>query len=90
MGYTDSSFQSDCDDSRSMSSYVFTLNGGAVCWKSFKQYTVIDSVCEVEYNAASDATTYSASLSTSMRDHEPRWRRALEDRQKRESSWSLH
>ena len=28
--YTDSSFQSDYDDSKSMSGYVFTLNGGAI------------------------------------------------------------
>ena len=31
MGYTDFNFQSDYDDSRSMSGYVFTLNGGAIC-----------------------------------------------------------
>ena len=35
-GYTDSSFQSDVDDSKSNSGYVYTLNGGAVCWKSSK------------------------------------------------------
>ena len=29
-GYTDSSFQSDIDDSKSMSRYIFTLNSGAV------------------------------------------------------------
>ena len=29
-GYTDSSFQSDPDDSKSISGYVFTLYGGAV------------------------------------------------------------
>ena len=55
-----------------MSGYVFTLNGGAVCWKSFKQHTVVDSVCKVKYNAASDAATYSAPLSPGMRDHESR------------------
>ena len=55
MGYTDFNFQSDCDDSRSMSGYVFTLNGGAICWKSFKQHIVTDSVCKTEYNAASNA-----------------------------------
>ena len=38
-----------------MLGYVFILNGGAICWKSFKQHTVADSVCEVEYIAASDA-----------------------------------
>ena len=36
MGFTDSSFQSDHDDSRNMSGYIFTLNSGAICWKSFK------------------------------------------------------
>ena len=35
-GYTDSSFQSDPDDSRSTSGFLFTLNGGAVSWKSSK------------------------------------------------------
>ena len=56
MRYIDFNFQSDCDDSRSMSGYVFTLNGGAVCWKSSKQHTVADSICEVEYITALDAT----------------------------------
>ena len=55
VGFTDSSFQSDHDDSRNISGYIFILNGGAICWKSFKQYTVADSICEVEYIAASDA-----------------------------------
>ena len=35
-GYTDSNFQSDLDDSKSISGYIFALNGGAVSWKSFK------------------------------------------------------
>ena len=54
-GYTDSSFQTDQDDSKSVSGYVFTLNGGAVSWKSSKQQTVADSVTEAEYIAASEA-----------------------------------
>ena len=37
-----------------MSDYVFTLNGGAVYWKSFKQHTVADSVYKAEYIATSD------------------------------------
>ena len=32
----------------------FTLYGGAICWKSSKQHTVADSVCEAEYVTASD------------------------------------
>ena len=55
MGYTDFNFQSDHDDSKSVSGYIFILNGRAICWKSFKQHTIADSVCEVEYIAASDA-----------------------------------
>ena len=54
-GFTDSSFQTDQDDSKSVSGYVFTLNGGAVSWKSSKQQTVADSVTEAEYIAASEA-----------------------------------
>ena len=55
-GYTDASFMTDIDDYKSQSSYVFTLNGGAVVWKSFKQNTVADSTTEAEYIAASEAS----------------------------------
>ncbi|KAG8473016.1 hypothetical protein CXB51_034911 [Gossypium anomalum] len=54
-GYTDASFQTDKDDSRSQSSFVFCLNSGAVIWKSSKQSTVVDSTIEAEYIAASEA-----------------------------------
>ena len=53
--FSDSSFQSDPDDSKSISGYVFTLNGGAVSWKSTKQQTVADSTIEAEYIAVSEA-----------------------------------
>jgi hypothetical protein len=55
MGYTDASFQTDKDDSKSQSGFVFTLNGGAVSWKSSKQDTVADSTMEAGYIAASEA-----------------------------------
>ena len=55
IGYTDASFQTDRDDSKSQSGFVFTLNGGAVSWKSSKQETVADSTTEAEYIAASEA-----------------------------------
>ena len=54
-GYTDAGFQSDLDDFRSQSGFVFCLNGGAVSWRSSKQDTVANSTIEVEYIAASDA-----------------------------------
>nr|XP_043630410.1 secreted RxLR effector protein 161-like [Erigeron canadensis] len=53
--YTDASFQTDRDDSRSQSGYVFVMNGGAVDWKSSKQSTVAQSTTEAEYIAASEA-----------------------------------
>ncbi|KAL1225054.1 Retrovirus-related Pol polyprotein from transposon TNT 1-94 [Cardamine amara subsp. amara] len=54
-GFTDASFQTDKDDFRSQSGYVFCLNGGAISWKSSKQSTVADSTTEAEYIAASEA-----------------------------------
>ena len=54
-GYTDAGFQSDLDDFRSQSGFVFCLNGGAVSWRSSKKDTMVDSTTEAEYIAASDA-----------------------------------
>ena len=54
-GYTDASFQTDQDDSKSQPGYVFCLNGGAVSWKSSKQEMVVDSTIEAEYIVASEA-----------------------------------
>src|SRR4051812_34186652 len=45
-GYTNSSFMTDPNDFKSQSGYLFTLNGGAVSWKSSKQNTVADSTTE--------------------------------------------
>ncbi len=54
--YTDASFETDRDDSRSQTGYVFVMNGGAVDWKSAKQSTTAMSSTEAEYIAASEAT----------------------------------
>ncbi|KAK8618056.1 hypothetical protein V6N13_115931 [Hibiscus sabdariffa] len=54
-GYTDANFQTDKDDSRSQSGFVFCLNRGVVSWKSLKQDTIADSTIEAEYIAASEA-----------------------------------
>jgi hypothetical protein len=54
-GYVDASFDTDPDDSKSQSGYVFILNGGAVSWCSSKQSVVAGSTCEAEYIAASEA-----------------------------------
>nr|GEU89500.1 retrotransposon protein, putative, Ty1-copia subclass [Tanacetum cinerariifolium] len=55
-GYCDAGWQTDKDDSRSQSGWVFLLNRGVVTWKSSKQDTVADSTCVSEYNAACEAS----------------------------------
>ena len=54
-GYVDASFDTDPDDSKSQTGYVFILNGGAVSWCSSKQSVMAGSTCEGEYIAASEA-----------------------------------
>ena len=67
-GYTDASFQTDRDDSRSQSGYIFILNGGAVSWKSSKQDVVALSTTESEYIAASLAAQEAAWLKKFIAD----------------------
>ena len=66
--YTDASFQTDWDDSRSQSGWVFLLNAGAVTWKSSKQDKVADSTCESEYIAASEVVKEAAWLKNFIGD----------------------
>ncbi|KAK1606799.1 hypothetical protein QYE76_030472 [Lolium multiflorum] len=54
--YTDASWNTDPDDSKSLG-YVFILNGAAVSWCSSKQCTVAKSSTESEYIAASEASS---------------------------------
>ncbi|GJY86048.1 hypothetical protein Tco_0500074 [Tanacetum coccineum] len=53
--YCDAGFETDRDDTKSQTGYVFILNGGAVDWKSSKQSTTTMSATEVEYIDASKA-----------------------------------
>ena len=55
-GYTDADWAGDQDSARSTSGYVFTLNGGAISWRSGKQKSIAKSTCEAEYMAQSDAS----------------------------------
>ncbi|GKC82136.1 hypothetical protein Tco_1137853 [Tanacetum coccineum] len=50
--YCDARFESDRDDIKSQTGYVFILNGGVLDWKSSKQSTTTMSVTEDEYIAA--------------------------------------
>ena len=54
-GYVDASFDTDLDDSKSQTGYVYILNGGAVSWCSCKQSVMATSTCEAEYIVASEA-----------------------------------
>ena len=54
-GYVDASFDTEPDDSKSQTGYVFLLNRGAVSWCSSKQSVLAGSTCEAEYIAASEA-----------------------------------
>nr|GFD17649.1 retrovirus-related Pol polyprotein from transposon TNT 1-94 [Tanacetum cinerariifolium] len=53
--YCDAGFETDRDDTKSQTGYVFTLNGGAVVWKSSKQNTTAQHAAEAEYIAAAEA-----------------------------------
>ncbi|GJV03202.1 retrotransposon protein, putative, ty1-copia subclass [Tanacetum coccineum] len=54
--YADANFQTDKDDTKSQTRYVFALNDGAVDWKSAKQSTTAMSSTEAEYIAADEAS----------------------------------
>ena len=53
--YSDATFQTNHDGSRSQLGFVFCLNGSVVSWKSSKQETVADYTTKFEYIVASDA-----------------------------------
>ena len=55
IGYTNSDFQLDLDFRKSTSGCVFTLEGGAISWRSVKQSCIADSTMEAEYVAACEA-----------------------------------
>nr|GEW74026.1 hypothetical protein [Tanacetum cinerariifolium] len=54
--YVDASFQTDKDDMKSQTGYVFILNGGVVDWKSVKQSTTDMSSTKAKYIAAVEAS----------------------------------
>ena len=56
-GYVDASWDTDPDDSKSHSGYVFILNGCTVSWRSSKHSVVVKSLTEAEYVAASSAAS---------------------------------
>jgi hypothetical protein len=57
VGYCDADFATDVVSRKSISGYVFYLNGGPISWSSKQQPTVARSTLESEYMAASSATS---------------------------------
>ncbi|CAH9146636.1 unnamed protein product [Cuscuta epithymum] len=55
IGYVDSNYANDRDNRKSTTSYVFTLCGSCVSWKSQLQPIVALSTTESEYVAATEA-----------------------------------
>ncbi|KAH9780178.1 hypothetical protein KPL71_007988 [Citrus sinensis] len=54
-GFVDSDFAADLDKRRSITGYVFILNGGAASWKASLQLVVALSTTEAEYIALTEA-----------------------------------
>ncbi|GKA60685.1 putative RNA-directed DNA polymerase, partial [Tanacetum coccineum] len=67
-GYYDVGWQTDKDDSRPQSGWVFLLNEGAVTWKSSKQDTVAHSTCEFKYITACEASKEAIWMKNFIRD----------------------
>ncbi|GKE34731.1 hypothetical protein Tco_1454053 [Tanacetum coccineum] len=53
--YTDASWETDRDDLRSQTGFVFVMTGGAIDWKSSKQSTTAMYSMEAEYIVAAEA-----------------------------------
>ena len=70
VGYTNSNFQSDIDSRKSTSGYVFTFGGGAISWRSVKQFSIANPTMEAEYIAASEAAKEALWLKNFLMDLE--------------------
>ena len=55
-GYCDADWNTLSGDSLSTTGYIFTLGGGAICWKSKKQSIIANSTMEAELIALASAS----------------------------------
>lgn len=62
LGYTDSAYADDLDNSRSTAGHTFLLAGAAVFWKSQQQHRVCTSSAEAEYVSLSEGGKSGMSL----------------------------
>ena len=58
VGYADSDFANDKDDRKSISGYIFCLNGNTISWRAKKRGTVATSTTEAELYAMSFAAKH--------------------------------
>ena len=56
IGYSDNDFAGDMDDRKIISGHVFFMGSSIVSWDSLKQKTIVLSLCEAKYIAATTAT----------------------------------
>jgi hypothetical protein len=68
VGYSDSDFASDKDDSRSVGGYIYYLFGSPISWRSQKQPVVATSSTEAEYISLSNAAREQIHLSQLLHD----------------------
>jgi hypothetical protein len=61
--YVNASFDTNPDDSKSQSGYVFVMNGEAVNWRNSKQNVVAKSSTEAKYVAASERRKHAPAMS---------------------------
>ena len=58
IGYSDSDFAGCRDSMKSTSGYIYLLAGGAISWKSVKQYIVASSTMAAEFVACYEASNH--------------------------------
>ncbi|KAL0368464.1 UNVERIFIED_CONTAM: Retrovirus-related Pol polyprotein from transposon TNT 1-94 [Sesamum calycinum] len=74
VGYVDSNYANDRDNRKSTTSYVFTLCGACISWKSQLQNIVALSTTEAEYIATTEAFKEAIWLEGTCLDVPPRWK----------------
>ena len=75
-GYSDANCIVDSEESKSTSEYVFTLGGGAVSWKSFKQICIARSTMESKFIALDKAREEAEWLRQFLKDI-PLWQKPV-------------
>ena len=68
VGYSDSSYNTDPDDGRSVTGHIFYLGQSPITWCSQKQETVAVSSCEAEFMAATEAARQAIWLQDLLRE----------------------